>query len=133
MKLMSGEGSGVRSRVRMVVSGFGFLIASAGVAHAAGAMAIGSCAAYGFAYDYSRMDDAQTAAMDQCTGKDCKVVATMQRACVAYAIDGRHACGPHGFAVAGKLGQAENSALRFCYKYGGKDCVIRAWACDGKG
>ena len=20
-----------------------------------------------------------------------------------------------------------------CYKYGGKECVIRAWACDAKG
>ena len=26
-----------------------------------------------------------------------------------------------------------NAATRECYKYGGKECVIRAWACDAKG
>ena len=29
--------------------------------------------------------------------------------------------------------EAENVALKSCYKYGGKDCVIRAFACDVKG
>ena len=32
-----------------------------------------------------------------------------------------------------RLGAAQNTALQFCYKYGGKDCVIRAWICDAKG
>ena len=31
-----------------------------------------------------------------------------------------------------ELGAAQNTALKHCYKYGGKDCVIRAWICDGK-
>jgi hypothetical protein len=35
--------------------------------------------------------------------------------------------------VAPRLGQAENIALQYCYKYGGRDCVIRAFACDAKG
>ncbi len=26
-----------------------------------------------------------------------------------------------------------NEATRECYKFGGKECVIRAWACDAKG
>jgi hypothetical protein len=59
----------------------------------------------------------------------CKVVA-MSRACGAFAIDGKNACGPHGYAVATRLGEAQNKALRQCYQFGGKDCVIRAWACD---
>lgn len=120
-------------RVRTVVLAAALLPALAGVSHAAGAMAVGNCAAFGFAYDYGQMAEAQNAAMSQCTGKDCKVVANIKRACVAFAIDGRNSCGPHGYATARKLGQAENTALRYCYKYGGKDCVIRAWACDGKG
>ena len=37
------------------------------------------------------------------------------------------------YAVARRLGQAQNTALRQCYEYGGKECVIRAWACDAKG
>jgi len=102
-------------------------------AHAAGAMAIGRCAAYGFAYDYDHADDARSAALAKCTDSGCAVVATVQRSCVAFAIDGRNACGPHGYAVAPRLGRAENTALQYCYRYGGKDCVIRAWACDGRG
>src|SRR5208337_634613 len=69
------------------------------------------------------------AALGKCTG-GCKVVA-MSRACGAFAIDGKNACGPHGYAVATRLGEAQNKALRQCYQFGGKDCVIRAWACDG--
>jgi hypothetical protein len=42
-------------------------------------------------------------------------------------------CGAHGYAVARRLGEAENIALRYCYRFGGKDCVIRAWLCDAKG
>jgi len=42
-------------------------------------------------------------------------------------------CGAYGYAVAARLGSAQNTALRQCYQYGGKDCVIRAWACDAKG
>jgi hypothetical protein len=26
-----------------------------------------------------------------------------------------------------------NTATRRCYEFGGKECVIRAWACDAKG
>lgn len=132
MRLMAFGADRLR-RVRAVVFAVAVLPALASVSHAAGAMAVGSCAAYGFAYDYGQIDAAQNAAMSRCTGKGCKVVADIKRACAAFAIDGRNSCGPHGYATARKLGQAENTALRYCYKYGGKDCVIRAWACDGKG
>ena len=55
------------------------------------------------------------------------------KGCVAFAVDGRKPCGPHGFANASKLGEAQNTALKFCYQHGGRDCVIRAWICDAKG
>jgi hypothetical protein len=57
----------------------------------------------------------------------------LKRSCAAFAIDGHQPCGPHGFASARRLGEAENVALKSCYQYGGKDCVIRAFACDVKG
>ena len=120
-------------RVCALVAVFGFFIMPASGVHAAGAMAVGNCAAYGFAFDYGDAEEARTAAVSKCTGTSCNVVATIQRSCVAFAIDGRNACGPHGYAVAKRLGQAENTALRYCYKYGGQDCVIRAWACDATG
>jgi hypothetical protein len=99
---------------------------------AAGALAIGSCAAYGTAYDFAATREAERAALRKCSGT-CKVVATVHHGCAAFAIDGRNACGPHGYASARELGPAENAALRYCYRYGGRDCVVRAWACDGSG
>lgn len=102
-------------------------------AHAAGAMAVGTCAAYGYAFDFSDQAEAETAALQKCTGQQCRVVLGLKKTCAAFAIDGRKPCGPHGFASARTLGPAQNSALQQCYKYGGKECMIRAWACDAKG
>ena len=106
---------------------------SAAPGQAAGAMAVGACAAYGYAFDYRSLDAARVAAAGKCNGAGCKVVLMLRHSCGAFAIDGHHACGPHGYASARRLGEAENVALASCYKYGGKDCVIRAFACDVKG
>ena len=108
------------------------LLASAAPMQAAGALAIGACAAYGYAYDHPTTESAQAAAIEKCTG-ECKQVVTTKKGCVAFAIDGRKPCGPHGFANAPRFGEAQNTALKVCYKHGGKDCVIRAWICDAKG
>jgi hypothetical protein len=99
----------------------------------AGAMAVGACAAYGYAFDYRNADAARSAAAGKCIGSSCKVVLMLRHSCGAFAIDGHHPCGPHGYASARRLGEAENVALKSCYKYGGKDCMIRAFACDVKG
>ena len=108
------------------------LLAGIASLQAAGALAIGACAAYGYAYDYPTAEAAQAAAIEKCSG-DCKQVVTTKKGCVAFAIDGHKPCGANGFANAPRLGPAENTALKFCYKHGGKDCVIRAWICDAKG
>jgi hypothetical protein len=107
------------------------LVAGISTGQAAGAFAVGNCGAYGFSYDYREPEEATAAAQKKCTG-DCKVV-PVRRACAAFAIDGANACGAHGYATSAKLGAAQNTALRQCYKYGGQDCVIRAWICDAKG
>jgi hypothetical protein len=99
---------------------------------AAGAFAIGKCGAYGRAYDYPAESAARAAALKQCQGGDCKTI-TMKRACAAFSIDMANPCGPHGYAVRPKISSSLNEATRECYKFGGKDCVIRAWACDAKG
>jgi hypothetical protein len=114
-----------------IVAASSLLIGTMAVTQAAGALAIGVCGAYGFAYDYSKEAAASQAALGKCAG-GCKVV-PVKRACGAIAIDGKNVCGAHGYAVAGRLGEAQNTALRQCYEHGGKDCVIRAWACDAKG
>ncbi len=116
-----------------IAAGVCVLAASVSAGQAAGAMAIGTCAAYGYAYDYRDAAAARTAAQGKCTGAQCKVVVTLKHSCAAFAIDGHRPCGPHGYASARRLGDAENTALQSCYKFGGKDCVIRAFACDQKG
>ncbi len=100
-------------------------------AWAAGAFAVGKCGAYGQAYDYPAVDAARAAALKQCKG-NCTALA-MNRACAALAIDMTNPCGPHGYAVEPKISSSLNAATRKCYEFGGKECVIRAWACDAKG
>jgi Domain of unknown function (DUF4189) len=122
-----------RRALACTILGISIVGISAPPGHAAGAMAIGQCAAYGYAADFAKADAARLAAQGKCVGRDCKVVVTLKRSCAAFAIDGHRPCGPHGFASARRLGEAENVALKSCYQYGGKDCVIRAFACDVKG
>ena len=100
-------------------------------AWAAGALAVGKCGAYGQAYDYSAEAAARTAALKQCKGA-CTAIA-MKRACAALAVDMRNPCGAHGYAIKPRISSSLNAATRKCYEFGGKECVIRAWACDAKG
>ena len=109
------------------------LIAALGVAHAAGALAVGACGAYGYGYDFRKIADARVAAMRKCTGSACKIVGTIRRGCAAMAVDAKRPCGSFGWAIDPHLGRAENLSLRRCYEFGGKDCVVRAFACDEKG
>jgi Tfp pilus assembly protein PilV len=98
---------------------------------AAGAFAVGKCGAYGQAFDYAGEASARAAALKQCKG-ECTAV-TMKRACAALAIDMANPCGAHGYAVKSHISSSLNAATRKCYEFGGKECVIRAWACDAKG
>jgi Domain of unknown function (DUF4189) len=100
-------------------------------AWAAGAIAVGKCGAYGQTYDYPGEDAARIAALRQCKGQ-CTAV-TMKRACAALAVDMKNPCGAHGYAVKPKISSSLNAATRKCYEFGGKECVIRAWACDARG
>jgi hypothetical protein len=88
--------------------------------------------AYGQAFGYRDIDAAQNNALRQCKGAGCRVVATLRRSCAALAVDVTNPCSAHGSGQASQLGTAQNNALRQCYRGGGKDCVIRAFVCDGK-
>jgi hypothetical protein len=98
---------------------------------AAGAFAVGKCGAYGQAFDYPAEAAARAAALKQCKG-NCTAL-TMKRACAALAIDMANPCGAHGYAVKPRISSSLNAATKKCYEFGGKECVIRAWACDAKG
>jgi hypothetical protein len=109
----------------------GLLLSATSSVSAAGAFAVGKCGAYGQAFDIKTEDAARAAALKRCKGT-CEAV-TMKRACVALSVDMKNPCGPHGYAVASKISSSLNEATRKCYEFGGKECVIRAWACDAKG
>jgi hypothetical protein len=98
---------------------------------AAGAFAMGKCGAYGQAFDYAGEAGARAAALKQCKG-ECTAV-TMKHACAALSIDMTNPCGAHGYAVEQHISTTLNTATRKCYEFGGKECVIRAWACDARG
>jgi hypothetical protein len=121
-----------RPFARIAIAGV-LLFGGIGAAAAAGALAVGACGAYGFAFDHSRADTAEKEAIHKCTSQGCRVVAAMKRNCAAFAVDLRNICGSYGYAAASRLGPAQNTALRQCYSNGGKDCVIRAFVCDAKG
>jgi hypothetical protein len=98
---------------------------------AAGAFAVGKCGAYGQAIDYPAEQAALAAARKQCKGQ-CSTV-TMKHACAALAVDMTNPCGAHGYAVKPQISTSLNAATKKCYDFGGKECVIRAWACDARG
>jgi hypothetical protein len=112
---------------------FGILVAVIGAADAAGALAVGSCGAYGYGFDYANEFDARTAAIRKCSGGTCRIVGALHRACAAMAVDAKNPCGSFGWAIDSHLGKAENISMRRCVEFGGHDCVVRAWACDEKG
>jgi hypothetical protein len=136
--MTSGEGILTSLTVwqRRAVFVFALTLALAGTrfvteARAAGALALGKCGAYGQAYDYAGESGAVAAALKQCKGR-CTTV-TMKRACAAFSVDMANPCGAHGYAVESHISSSLNEATRKCYEFGGKECVIRAWACDAKG
>ena len=121
------------ARLAACLAALAILISSVIETNAAGALATGKCGAFGYAFDDVSPEAAALRARAQCKGKDCKVVTSFRRTCAAFAIDGRNACGPHGWAKADNLARAQNIASEQCHRYGGRTCVIRAWVCDQKG
>ena len=109
------------------------VVAAMSAAHAAGALAVGACGAYGYGFDYSKVADARAAAMSKCSGGHCKVVGVIRKGCAAMAVDAKNPCGSFGWALNSHLGRAENISMQRCTQFGGRECMVRAWACDEKG
>jgi hypothetical protein len=109
------------------------MLVTLNTARAAGALAIGSCGAFGEAFDFGTADAARQSAMSKCQGESCRVVAIAKRGCAAFAVDFTNPCGAHGWGKGPRLGGTQNEALQACYNDGGKECVIRTFFCDAKG
>ncbi len=109
------------------------MVVTLNTARAAGALAIGSCGAFGEAFDFRTSEEARQSALSKCQGDTCRVVTTAKHGCAAFAVDFANPCGAHGWGKGPKLGASQNAALQACYKDGGKECVIRTFFCDAKG
>lgn len=109
------------------------MMVAVNTARAAGALAIGSCGAFGEAFDFRSIDEASRSALSKCQGESCRVVTTAKRGCAAFAVDFTNPCGAHGWGKGPRLGGTQNAALEACYRDGGKECVIRTFFCDAKG
>ena len=109
------------------------MLVAVNTARAAGALAIGTCGAFGEAYDFPTVDEAQSRALSKCQDDSCRVVTTAKRGCAAFAVDFTNPCGAHGWGKGARLGRSQNAALQACYQDGGKECVIRTFFCDAKG
>lgn len=110
-----------------------FSLSVSSLANAAGALAVGSCGAYGYGFDYGKIADARSAAISKCAGGHCKVVGVIRKGCAAMAVDAKNPCGSFGWALNSHLGKAENLSMQRCAQFGGHECMLRAWACDEKG
>ena len=117
----------------LTIAAAGLLIATIGAAEAAGAFAVGVCGAYGYGFDFRNVTEARAAAMKKCTGGACKLIGDLRKGCAAIAVDAKNPCGSFGWAIESHLGRAENASMRRCSEFGGRECVVRAWACDEKG
>lgn len=109
------------------------MLVTVNTARAAGALAIGSCGAFGEAFDFKSIEQASKNALSKCQGESCRIVTTAKRGCAAFAVDFANPCGAHGWGKGPRLGGSQNAALEACYRDGGKECVIRTFFCDAKG
>jgi Caspase domain/Domain of unknown function (DUF4189) len=104
---------------------------NASAANAFGALAIDGLrgSQYGYSYNYPNVDDARARAVKEC-GENCTVVLTFQNTCAAFAADQAEANGASGWGYAPTKETAQNTALSYCRKYGGKSCMVRVSACE---
>ena len=101
-------------------------------AQALGALSIGECGAWGGAWNYSTEAEARSRALQECKGKNCKVVVTLSGNCVAFAIDQARSCGAWGWSTRSTKEAAEDVAVEQCRKSGGRNCRVRAQFCDSE-
>lgn len=109
-------------------------LAGTTAAQAAGAIAIGKCDRYGYSYGSPSPAAAAGRALAECRANGdgtCQVVVRIRNACGAFAVAGPGGCRARGWAYAGSRAAAENLAVGQCRKYGGGDCHVQAWVCDG--
>ncbi|MBV9218526.1 MAG: DUF4189 domain-containing protein [Methylobacteriaceae bacterium] len=119
------------SRITVIAATLAATIGMSGRASAAGALAVNKCGAYGYSYNYASDAEASEAALRNCQGDECHVVANVTGACAAFYWDDNDHCGAQGWGYANSRAEAEGIAAKYCADYGGANCVLRAWVCDG--
>lgn len=104
----------------------------ASTSFAAGALAIdhNQGSQHGFSYGYAQMEDAEQRALEEC-GSNCQVVVRFNRGCAAYATDQSAGSTLYGWAIKDSEASAQQRAIFECTSRGGRQCIVRVWACEG--
>jgi hypothetical protein len=120
-----------RDRLAAWIASVLLAVFNASAANAFGALAIDSYrgSQYGYSYNYPNLVDARARAVKEC-GANCTVVLTFQNTCAAFAADQSEANGANGWGYAPTKEGAQQYALSYCRKYGGKSCQVRVSACE---
>jgi len=121
-----------RYRVSILVA-TALLSVCAAESQAAGALAVGSCGAYGSAYGYDHLGAARESALARCGDASCRTAATIRNQCAAFAVERHNLCGARGWAYAADRAQAEDLAMQYCREHAARGCRVRAWVCDDSG
>ncbi|MGI0135206.1 MAG: DUF4189 domain-containing protein [Candidatus Micrarchaeaceae archaeon] len=109
----------------------GLISAGISAVHAAGALAVGKCGAFGSSWNYKSQVLAQGAALTRCPDTSCQVYLTVVTSCVALAYDTNNCA--WGANTGLTLQQAVAAAIAACQQHGGTNCVIRTSFCDTSG
>jgi hypothetical protein len=116
----------------MVAATSAFLLLFTSAARADGALALGTCSAWGWSSSATALS-AKEKAMADCTRHDaagCKVVATDHGGCMAVASDQNASCGKVYWASEVTRREAETGSLGQCRSGDGKNCALVASKCD---
>ena len=113
------------------IAGSGLIAQSILSAGATGAIAVGSCGAFGTSWNYSSEVLAHGAALTNCPDTSCQVQFTVKNSCAAFALD-PNTCA-WGANTGQTLQQAEAAALANCNSRDNGACILQTSFCDTSG
>jgi hypothetical protein len=117
---------------RIIFAG-GLLLGGVESGGTVGALAIGSCGAFGFSGNHPSEVLAHADAITTCPGGDCQIIATIRRQCIAVAFDAEDVCIGYAWATGITTNEAKIAALGSCRKSGRRKCFIATSFCDTRG
>lgn len=121
----------LRSRLTWLLCAMAVTLSGTALGYGALAIDHNQGEAYGASYNFDTPGRAERAALREC-GHGCTVVVRYENGCAAYAADQTHGSTIYGWAPGNSEHNAKRKAMRNCYNYGGQNCIVRVWGCEGQ-